>query len=518
MSRKEPMTEKLKEHIVFAVSLSLVLCLSAAGFFYPSLLDGLSSSLHERIIDHFGWGYLIAAFLFLILSLFFAFSRFGDIKLGKDYEKPQYSYFGWFSMLFAAGMGIGMIFWGVAEPMSHYLHPPEYIAPRSREAAGFAMTYSFFHWGLHPWAIYIIMSLSIAYFSFRRGMPPLISSCFYPLIGDRIFGLFGWCIDILSVFATVFGIVTSLGLGAMQINSGLGSVFHFEATFQSTLLVIVIVTVLFMISSMTGLDKGIQILSKTNIMLALLLLLFMLLVGPSTKILNILTSTTAEYFSSLLNMSLSTHPFQGYEWTQSWTLFYWAWWISWSPFVGLFVASISRGRTIREFIFGALLVPTLLTFLWFSVFGGSAFHLELFEQAGIAGKVAEDISTGLFHLYTFYPLSELLTLITVLLLIVFFVTSADSATFVLAMMTSRGRLFPSATKKLVWGLTVSATAAALLFSGGLEALQRMAIAAALPFTVIMLFLCRSLFKGLSYEFKSVESSGPAEEGGGPAAS
>ena len=510
--------EKVKEHIVFAVSLSLVACLSAIGFFYPSLLDTFSSSLHQGIIDNFGWGYLVSAFLFLILSLCFAFSRFGTIKLGKDYEKPQYSYFGWFSMLFAAGMGIGMIFWGVAEPMSHYLHPPEYIEPSSREAAGFAMTYSFFHWGLHPWAIYIIMSLSIAYFSFRRGMPPLISSCFYPLIGDKIFGLFGWCIDILSVFATVFGIVTSLGLGAMQINSGLGAVFHFEPSFQSTLLIISVVTVLFMISSMTGLDKGIQILSKMNIMLALLLLLFMLLVGPTTSILNIFTSTIANYFSSLFNMSLSTHPFQGYKWTQSWTLFYWAWWISWSPFVGLFVASISRGRTIREFITGALLVPTLLTFLWFSVFGGAAFQLELFEQADIAGKVAEDISTGLFHLYAFYPLSGLLTLITVLLLIVFFVTSADSATFVLAMMTSRGRLFPSTAKKLVWGLTVSSTAAALLYSGGLEGLQRMAIAAALPFTVIMLFLCRSLLKGLSYEFKDAEPQIPEEASPGSTSS
>jgi glycine betaine transporter len=252
---------------------------------------------------------------------------------------------------------------------------------------------------------------------------------------------------------------------------------------------------------MTGLDKGIQILSKTNILLAIVLLLFMLVVGPTTYILNIFTSTFADYFSSLFNMSLTTNPFRGYEWTQSWTFFYWAWWISWSPFVGLFVASISRGRTIREFVLGALLVPTLLTFLWFSVFGGSAFHLELNQQAEIAQAVSEDISVGLFKVYDYYPFTNVLSLITVLLLGVFFVTSADSATYVLAMMTSNGMLTPSAPKKIVWGLTVSFTAAILLFSGGLEALQKMAIAAALPFTIIMLLLCKSLIQGLNYEFR-----------------
>ncbi|MFP4586740.1 MAG: BCCT family transporter [Desulfohalobiaceae bacterium] len=493
--------QRLRENIVFLVSLGIVLALVGLGLFRPEELDAFSSYLHQRIIEHFGWGYLVAAFLFVVFSLCMAFSKYGRIKLGQDHEKPQYSYFGWFSMLFAAGMGIGLIFWGVAEPLSHYLNPPEYIADHSDRAAGFAMQYSFFHWGLQPWAIYIVMSLSIAYFSFRRGMPPLISSCFYPLLGDRIYGPLGYAIDILAVFATIFGIATSLGLGAMQITSGLGEVFGFQSSLGTTFIIIAVVTVLFMISSMTGLDKGIQILSKVNILLAILLLLFMLLAGPTTYILNVFTNTFADYFSSLFNMSLATNPFRGYEWTQSWTLFYWAWWIAWSPFVGLFVASISRGRTIKEFILGALLAPTLLTFFWFSVFGGAAFFLELNQEAGLAQIVSEDIAVGLFKLYDYYPLSALLSLITVLLLGVFFVTSADSATFVLSMMTSGGRLFPPASKKIVWGLTVSSTAAILLYSGGLEALQRMSIAAALPFTLIMLFLCRSLHKGLAYEFK-----------------
>jgi glycine betaine transporter len=491
----------LRRNLVFYASLLLFLALTLLGVLKPDRLDEFTRRVHEHILAHFGWAYLISAFLFLILSLYIAFSRYGRIKLGGDHEKPYYSFYGWFSMLFAAGMGIGMVFWGVAEPMSHYLNPPENIASRSGDAAEFAMRFSFFHWGLHPWAIYIIMSLCIAYFSFRRGMPPLISSCFYPLVGDRIFGALGKVIDIMAVFATVFGIVTSLGLGAMQITGGLGAVFQFTPSLPVTLGVIAVVTVLFLISSISGLDKGIQILSKANILLALLLLVFMFLTGPSTVILEIFTNTLADYLTSLVDMSLSTNPFQGREWTRSWTLFYWAWWISWSPFVGMFVASISRGRTIREFIFAALLVPPLLTFVWFSVFAGAAFHLEQEGAGGIAAAVAENVSTGLFTLYAHYPLGPLLSLITVVLLGVFFVTSADSATFVLAMMTSHGNATPPIYKKIVWGGTISCTAAILLNSGGLEALQRMAIAAALPFTVIMLLLCRCLVQDLSYELR-----------------
>jgi glycine betaine transporter len=493
----------LARNTVFLLSLVIALSVIGLGIARPGMLDLYSSHLHRMIIDNFGWGYLLSAFLFLVFSVVIAFSRYGRIKLGRDHEKPQYSYFGWFSMLFAAGMGIGLIFWGVAEPVSHFTDPPAHIAAKSGEAAEFAMQHSFFHWGLHPWAVYIVMSLSLAYFCFRRGMPPLISSCFYPLLGDRIYGPVGYLIDILSVLATIFGIVTSLGLGAMQITSGLAWVLPVPDNLTTTFSVIGVVTVLFMISSMTGLDKGIQILSKTNILLALLLLSFMLAVGPTSYILNIFTTTLGDYFSSLLRMSLSSNPFQGYEWTKDWTLFYWAWWISWAPFVGLFVASISRGRTIKEFILGALLVPVLLTFVWFSVFGGAALHLQIEAGTNIAGAVADNVSVALFKLFSYYPFGIGLTLIAVLLLMVFFITSADSATYVLAMMTSRGELRPSNGKKIVWGVTVSSTASILLFSGGLEALQKMSITAALPFAVIMLLLCWCLLMGLRYEFRKI---------------
>jgi glycine betaine transporter len=374
----------LSRDVVFKVSLIIVLLVVVLGFNDPQLLDMVSTTIHSNIITHFGWAYMLSAFLFLVFSILLAFSRYGDIKLGKDHEKPQYSYFGWFSMLFAAGMGIGLIFWGGAEPLSHYMNPPEQVAGGSGDAASFAMRYSFFHWGLQPWAIYIVMGLSIAYFSFRRGMPPLISSCFYPLLGQRINGLAGYVIDILAVFATIFGIATSLVLGALQINSGLAHVLNLPNTITSTLIIIALVTVLFMISSITGLDKGIQLLSKSNMLLAFVLLFFMLVMGPTSYIFNVFTSILGEYANRFLEMSLQVNPFQGYQWTKSWTLFYWAWWIAWSPFVGLFVARISRGRTIKEFVLGALIAPTLLTFLWFSVFGGAALNLELLEGANVA--------------------------------------------------------------------------------------------------------------------------------------
>jgi glycine betaine transporter len=354
------------------------------------------------------------------------------------------------------------------------------------------------------------MSLSIAFFSFRRGMPPLISSCFYPLIGDRIYGISGYIIDILAVFATIFGIATSLGFGALQISSGLGMVFNFQVNSTVYLTLIAVITVLFLASSMTGLDRGIQFMSKLNILLATCLMLFMLAAGPTFYILDVFTSTTGDFLSSFLDMSLSSNPFKGYDWTHSWTLFYWAWWISWSPFVGLFVASISRGRTVREFVLGALTVPTIFTFVWFSVFGGSAFHLELGSAPGIAQTIAQNIETGLFELYSYYPMSTLLTLVTILLLIVFFITSADSATYVLAMMTSNGDLEPDASRKIIWGFTESAVAAILLLSGGLDALQKMAIAAALPFTIIMVLMCRSLYSGMKYDMSEGKLTGPED--------
>ncbi|MGC9436012.1 MAG: BCCT family transporter [Methanomicrobiales archaeon] len=491
--------ERISRHTVFLLSIIVIGIFIGLGIVDPVLLGRVSSFLYDHIIEYFGWWFLLAAFFLLIFSIALAFSRYGDIRLGRDDEKPQYSYFGWISMLFAAGMGIGLIFWGVSEPLVHYIDPPQFLTPETAEAAAFSMRYSFFHWGLHPWAVYIVMGLSIAYFSFRRGMAPLISSCFYPLLGDRIFGAAGHLIDILAVFATIFGIATSLGLGALQIHSGLSTLYGIPGTIEWTIGIIGIATVFFMASSIVGLDRGIQTLSKLNIIIATLLLLFILVLGPTAYILNVFTSTIGTYANSILELSLQSYPFSGYTWIRTWTLFYWAWWISWSPFVGLFIARISRGRTIREFVLGVLALPTVFTFLWFSVFGGSAFHLQFQEGIDIAAGVAADPSIALFTLFEHYPLAPLLSFIAILLLFVFFVTSADSATFILGSLTYGGRELVPVSRKLLWGAIQSTTAIILLVTGGLLALQQMAITAALPFTGVLILLCVNLLRGLSEE-------------------
>ncbi len=484
---------------VFSVSLAVVAAMIAAGAVFPDRFDRFATAIHGRILTYFSWGYTIAPLLFLVFSVLLAFSRYGTVKLGRQYEKPQYSYFAWFSMLFAAGMGIGLVFWGVSEPLINYVNPPKGVADSSSEAARFAMRHAFFHWGLQPWAIYIVMSLTIAYFCFRRGMPPLISSGLYPLLGQRIYGSVGALVDILAVVAVVVGIATSLGLGTMQIASGLAYVLPVPDALRTWIAIVAVVTVLYMISALRGLDRGIQVLSRLNMLVAAALLLCVLLVGPTAFILNVLISTTGEYFASLLTMSTDARPFEGYAWTRKWTLFFWATWISWSPFVGLFVASISRGRTIREFVLGALLVPTLLTFVWFAVFGGAALDLELNRGVEVAAATANNVSKGLFRVLEHYPMSAVLTAVALLLLAVFFVTSADSSTLVLAMLTSGGDLRPPAYRKVFWGVVQSSAAVVLLAVGGLEALRMVAISTALPFMIVMFFLCYTLWKALSYE-------------------
>jgi len=489
----------MKKDPVFRVSVVLVLTFGLIGFLRPIQLGKITSYLHSGIIHNLGWFYQLAAFFFLGFCFFLAFGRYGNIRLGKDNDKPEYSYFAWFSMLFAAGMGIGLVFWGVAEPLSHYVNPPEYIPPNTGSSAAFAMRYSFFHWGFQPWAIYIVVSLSLAYFIFRRGLPPVVSSCFYPILGDRTRQFPGHVINTLAVFATVFGVATSLGFGAMQIVSGLNFLYGIPNSILTAIIVIAVVTVFYMASSLTGLDKGIQTLSKLNMYLVFLLMFAMMIVGPTAYILNVFISTTGSYLFNLVEMSLQTFPFRGMDWAETWTLFYWAWWIAWSPFVGLFIARISKGRTIKEFVLGTLLAPSLLTFLWFSIFGGSGLYLELEAGAGLAEKAATDFPTALYLMFDYLPFSNILSFSALILLFIFFITSADSATFVLGMMTSEGNLTPPTSKKVAWGLTQSFLAVALLFSGGLAALQQTSIAVALPFTIIMLFMCYTLLKALSQE-------------------
>jgi glycine betaine transporter len=496
--------EKLKEETVFIISAGLILTFIGLGILYPKILDTLSSGVNDIILDNFSWLYLTSAFFFLIFSLALAISKFGTIKLGNEGDRPQYSFFGWVAMLFAAGMGIGLIFWGVSEPIIHFIHPPPFLESATPGSAEFAMRYSFFHWGIHPWAIYTIVSISIAYFSFRRGMPALISSCFYPLLGERIYGISGKLVDVLAVFATIFGTATSLGFGALQIQSGLTHLYGISSAISVTIGIIIIATALFMASAIIGIEKGVQTLSKINISLAAGLLVFILLLGPAPEVLNIFSSSMGGYINNIVDMSLQSYPFEGDLWSREWTIFYWAWWISWSPFVGLFIAQISRGRTIREFVLTVLTVPPLFTFFWFSVFGGSALLFERNSGISLADTAGGNISVALFVFLENYPFSSLLALLTIFLLMVFFITSADSATVVLSSLTSGGGHFIPVYKKIIWGLSLSAVAIILIFTGGLSALQTMAITAAFPFLFVMLLLCYNLYVGLSQEMKMRE--------------
>ncbi len=487
------------KNTVFIISFAIIATIVLIGVITPTGLDQVTLLLHEAIINSFGWAYLISAFLFLTLSLVLAFSRYGSIKLGKDDEKPEYSFFGWISMLFTAGMGIGLIFWGVAEPLSHFSASPPAAGTETGGIAAFSMRYSFFHWGLHPWAIYIVISLGVAYFTYRRGMPMLISSCFYPMLGERIYSYPGHIINILAIFATVFGVATSLGLGALQINSGLNYLFGIPDNITTTLLIIAVVTVLFIISSSTGLSRGIQILGKTNLVLATFLLIFIIIVGPTSYIFQVFANTIGEYLNHILEMSLQSYPYTADTWTNDWTIFYWAWWISWAPFVGTFIAQISRGRTIKEFILGCLLIPTTITFLWFAAFGGTGLYFEIQEGQNLAAAAAASPEVALFQMFELLPLGAILSGLTVVLLMIFFITSADSATYVLGSFSSGGSLYPTLNKRITWGLAEASVASILLFSGGLLALQRAAIAAALPFTAIMLLMCYNIYRALREE-------------------
>lgn len=460
--------------------------------------------LLSGVIARFGWFYLLSMFGFLSFSLYVAFGRFGSIRLGGEDAEPQFHRLSWLSMLFAAGMGIGLVFWGVAEPVSHYAKPPLDLEPLSAQSAGTGLRYAFFHWGLHPWAAYSVVALALAFFQFNRNRPMLISETFEPLLGPRANGPLGRWIDVLALIATAFGVATSLGLGALQIGGGLQRLFGLPNGLALQMAIIAVASVLYIASSMSGLSRGIQWLSNINMVLALVLLLTVFLLGPTSFILDALTTTFGAYLNGLVAMSLRMTPFSQGTWVADWTLFYWAWWIAWAPFVGTFIARISRGRTIREFIVGVLMVPTLLSFLWFAVFGGAGLHAAMFEQVPLVQTVQQDASMALFTLLEAFPAAWLTSALAIVLVTVFFITSADSATFVLGMMSSGGDPRPSARIKLVWGVLIALIAAVLLLTGGLDGLQTMSILAALPFAIIMCAMCVSLFRALDDEATSLE--------------
>lgn len=491
------MKQMKKDNTVFYISLLSVFAIVFWGIFAPENFANATNRVYNFLVERFGWLYLVSMFIFVAFSVYLAFSKFGNIKLGPDDSKPDYSTLSWFAMLFGAGMGIGLVFWGVAEPLNHFIAPVG-AEVGSAEAANFAMKSVFMHWGFHPWANYAIIGLALAYFQFRKNKPGLISSIFIPIIGEeRSRGPIGKTIDILAVFATISGVATSLGLGTMQINGGLNYLFGIPTTTAVQLTIIGVVTMIFIWTAVSGIDKGIKILSDINLYAAVALLGGVILVGPTIEMINSFTNGFGMYISGFMRDSFHIEPFGDNSWLGGWTIFYWAWWIAWAPFVGSFIARISRGRTIREFIFGVIIAPSVASFVWFAVFGATGIKLGT-EIAAQAAKVTE---TALFVVLSHYPLGSILSLLAVFLLCTFFITSANSATFVLGMMTSEGDLNPGNGKKIIWGLVQALLAVTLLLAGGLKTLQIGSIAAAFPFIFVMLLACVSIHKELNSEVK-----------------
>jgi len=453
-----------------------------------------------------GWLYILGVAIFLIFIIFIMMSRFGDIKLGPDHSEPDYSYTSWIAMLFSAGMGIGLMFFGVAEPIMHYLAPPD-ATPQTIAAAKQAMIITFFHWGLHAWGIYAVVGLSLAYFSYRHKLPLLPRSALYPLIGDRIYGPIGHCVDTFAVLGTMFGVATSLGFGVLQLNSGLNYLFNLPFNAIVQVVLIIAITLIATLSVFSGLDKGVKRLSELNLWLAVTLMVFVLLFGPTVSLLQSFVQNTGSYLSSIVDKTFNLYAYkQKDDWLGGWTLLYWGWWISWSPFVGTFIARVSRGRTIREFLIGVLFIPSLFTFLWMTVFGNSGINDIMNNGATyLSDAVSSDVSVALFVFFEHMPLSTLLSGIALCLIVTFFVTSSDSGSLVIDNLTSGGDKESPVWQRVFWALLQGVVASVLLLAGGLQALQTVAIASALPFLIVMLLMCMGLYRALQDDWIKVSS-------------
>ncbi|MFJ4792025.1 BCCT family transporter [Kitasatospora purpeofusca] len=504
----EPAATLPVDRVVFGIGAVAVLGVVAWGIFAEDNLGRTSSTALGWVLHNFGWLFVVAADIFLVLTVLLAFSRFGRIRLGRDDDEPEFSTLAWVAMMFSAGMGIGLMFYGVGEPLQLFAtpQPGSGLEPQSAAAAQQALEFSLFHWTLHPWAIYAVGGLALAYTTFRKGRGNRISAAFVPLIGER--GADGWpgrAIDLLAVFATVFGSATSLGLGALQVADGLGYISDIGNTERTQLVIIASLSAAFVLSAFSGVHKGVKWLSTANVVLASLIMLFVFVVGPTVFVLDAIPSTVGGYLSDLLAMSTQTGAFTDESWLGSWTIFYWAWWLSWAPFVGTFIARISRGRTVRQFLIGVLLVPSGATVIWFCVMGGTAIRLDSTGAADLVETIPQGAEASLFEMLRSLPAGTVTSVIAVLLVMTFFITSADSASLVLGSLSSRGSLHPRTWLVVVWGVLMGGVAAALLLAGGLTALQNATILVALPFVGVMLLLCVALVK----ELRTDPAAGPS---------
>ncbi|WP_299442926.1 BCCT family transporter [uncultured Rhodospira sp.] len=488
---------------VFHASVMIVAVFVVITALAPTMVEQASAAILRATAENVGWMYLIATTGFVVFVLYLALSRIGTIRLGTQDEPPEFSFPSWLAMIFSGGMGVGLVFWGVAEPMMHFNEPPLGIGdPRTVEAAQTGMRYAFFHWGLHQWANFALVGLAIAYVRFRHQSHGLISETFRPLLGDRVDTGWGKAIDVLTVVSTVFGVATTIGLGALQVNSGLSRLVDVPYALSTQLLIVAVLGGALLLFVMTSLESGMRVLSNANMVLAGLLLLVVLFLGPTSFIFGVMTQTLGEYLGNVIQMSLVTSPYAGGQWVEQWTMFYWAWGLSWAPFVGSFIARISRGRTVREFVLGVMLVPVALSMLWFSAFGGAALRFEMLDSTGIADAVAAEVPAGLYVLLEQFPASNLLIIAAIILVALFLLTSAVSATFVLGMFTSKGVLNPAVSIRGLWGCLQLLMVAVLLSTGGLEGLRTVSIIAAFPFMLLMIMIAASLYRDLSYEIET----------------
>ncbi len=481
---------------VFYGSAALITALVLFASIFPVTAQDFFGQLQSWILENVSWFYILAVAIILLSTIFLAASRYGDIKLGPDHSEPDYKNITWFAMLFSAGMGIGLMFFGVAEPVMHFIAPPV-GDPNTVEAAREAMKLTFFHWGLHAWAVYAIVALILPFFSYRHGLPLTLRSALYPLIGERIYGPIGHAVDIFAIIGTVFGIATSLGYGVLQINSGFNYLFDLPISTNIQVVLIIGITALATLSVATGLDKGIRRLSELNLLLAVILLTLVLVLGPTALLLKSFVQNTGGYLSDIVNKTFNLYAYDPTDWLGGWTLLYWGWWMSWSPFVGMFIARVSRGRTIRQFVTGVLLVPTGFTLIWMTVFGNSAINLIMNKGlTSLADTVSADSSLALFAFLEHFPFSSLLSMVAVFMVILFFVTSADSGSLVIDMLASGGKTQTPLWQRVFWASSTGIVAITLLLSGGLGALQTATIASALPFSIILLIAIWGLFKAL----------------------
>ncbi|WP_110686455.1 BCCT family transporter [Salinicola aestuarinus] len=493
---------------VFIVSALVVAAIVALGAIFPEGFGNVANRLLSATTYYFGWFYLISVFGFVIFLFTLAFSKYGKIRLGPQDSRPTYSFFSWISMLLAAGFGVGLVFYGMAEPMSHYLNPPYGdLEGASPEAARYAIQYSFFNWGIHQWAAFSVVGLIIAYYQFRKGQAGMVSNVLSSVTAKRPkLRKLGPALDVFAVVATVMGVATSIGLAVLQINGGLNAVFDIPESVLWQFIIMGAMFVCYMISTTTGLDKGIKYLSNLNLALCFALMFYVLFTGPTVAILETITLGIGDYLQNFIGMSLRMAPFEENEWASSWTIFYWAWVIAWSPFVGTFVARISRGRTIKEYVFGVLIVPPLLACLWIGVFGGAAIQMELNGNVGLAEATQDNLTSALFQMFDLMPFSSVLSVVALCLIFIFLVTSADSATYIVSQMTDRGSLNPPLIKRIIWGVLIAAICLTLLSAGGesgLKGLQSAAVLAALPFTFILYGMILVMIRELRADRKAM---------------